>query len=436
MTNVITVDINAESIPADSKTTSTITATLTDGTDPILTSTNLTFTVTPAMGCELSSTTQETSTSDGTASITATASLPGSYTITVSETNDELVKTTGTLNAVMPYTITVAPTTNLIASLNEAIELRATVQDSITGDPIVGVDVNWSVDTGGLFVKLDSATLPTDSSGMVINRATCSSQGVLGSIVARTGTLTAASCDVFFSAPTVPVVSILNADDDHLLTAAEIAEGVYAYIPDPNKGPYTGGDKITLYWGKGSQVVDSKQFPLDSTTTFPIPVNIKSLFSSDCLQNGDYDVFYVFTDITQNTHCSRDFPLTVDGVVPPTDLPAPTFPEATNNTINADVAAGGTTILIRYSGMAVSDTVTVNWQEFNTNNDPVASSTYSTTFMVSEKDVSSGFHAEPIPESYITAMKTKGTAQASYTVLHNDGTTQVSAIATVNVVIY
>ncbi|MDA8480930.1 Ig-like domain-containing protein [Citrobacter sp. Awk 4] len=436
MTNVISVDVSLESIPADSATTSTITATLADGSGPVTTSTNLTFTVTPAVGCELSSSTKATSTEDGTASITATASFPGNYTITVSEMDDPMVQNTATLQATPVYDISVAPTTTLIAPLGGSIELRATVLDFDTGVPVEGVTVDWSVEAGGLFIALSSTSSITNTDGFATITATGTNQGVLGTIVAKIKSRAVASCDVFFSAPTVPAVSILNADDDHTLDAAEIAFGVEAYIYDPNKGPYTGGDNITLYWGKGAQLVDSKQFPVDSTTQFPIPVDISELFKSECLQNGDYDVFYVFTDSIQNTHCSRDFTLTVNGVTPPSDLPAPTFPEANNNTINANVAAGGTMMRIRYAGMAAGDNLNINWQEYNANGDPVANSLYAPVAAVNERDHSLGFHDEPIPQEYITALKSSGTAQASYSVVRSDGSTQVSAIATVNVVLY
>lgn len=436
MTDVITVVVDPTSITADSTTTSTITAMLTDGTNPILTATDLTFAVTPALGCTLSSTTEVTSVTDGTASVTATTYLPGDYTITVSETNDATVKSTGSLNATPAYTISLAPTTTLIGALGDSIEVAATVLDFTTGQPVVGVDVDWSVDAGGLYVALSSVSSPTDSQGVARNTATGTSQGVLGSITAKAGALITASCDVFFSAPTVPAVSILNADNDHTLDAAEIALGVEAYIPDPNKGPYEGGEYITLYWGKGSLVVDSKQYPLSGTTQFPIPVDISALFNPDCLLNGDYDVFYVLTDSILNTHCSQNFPLTVNGVTPPDQLPAPTFPEATNNTINANVAAGGTTMRIRYPDMAAGDNLTVNWQEYTLNGDPIASSTYTSGFVLSASDAALGVHNVPIPQDNITAVKTSGTAQSSYTVVRVGGTTQTSAIATVNVVLY
>lgn len=436
MTDVISVAVAPESIPADSTTESTITATLTDGTNPILTSTNLTFAVTPALGCTLLSSTADTSTTDGTASVNVTTYLPGNYTITVSETADATVKDTGSLKAVPVYTLNVAPSTSLIDNLGGSIELTATVLDFTTGKPVQNVEVDWSVDAGGLYVALSAATSTTDEKGEAKCIATCAGQGVLGSITAKIGVLTAASCNVFFSAPTVPAVSVLNANDDHSLDAAEIALGVEAYIPDPNKGPYEGGDSITLYWGKGSQVVDSKQFPLSGTTQFPIPVDISALFNPDCLLNGDYDVFYVFTDRFLNTHCSQNFPLTVNGVTPPDELPAPTFPEATNNTINANVAAGGINMRIRYAGMATTDNVNIYWQEYTTNGNPVAGSTYTTTFSPTANDVKLGFHDELIPQDSITAVKTNGTAQGSYKVERGDGTTLSSATGIVDVILY
>jgi len=436
MTNVISVDVTPGSIPADTATQATITATLTDGTDPITTPTNLTFSVNPTVGCSLSSTTADTNATDGTATVTATAFLPGDYLITVSETEDSTVTSTANLTAVSAAnTINVAPAETLISPLSGAIELNATVLDS-NGMPAVGVQVDWSVDSGSLFIELTSSASSTDANGVAINTATCKSEGSSGLITAKLdGGLAKASCNVFFSSPTMPAVSILNADDDHTLDAAEIALGVETYISDPNKGPYVGGDFITLYWGKGPLVVDSKQFPVDSSTQFPIPIDISTLFSPDCLLNGDYDVFYVFTNVSQNTHCSQDFKLTVNGVTPPAELPAPTFPEATNNTINANGAAGGTNMRIRYTGMAESDSVTINWQEYNSNGDPVDSSMYSSTSSITASDAKLGFHDEPIPQSNITAVKTRGTAQSSYALVRANGSTGNSATATVNIVL-
>jgi len=436
MADVISVDVTPGSIPADATTASTITAILTDGTDPITTATNLTFAVTPAVGCVLSSTTAETSTDDGTASITATAYLPGDYTITVSETDDATVTSTGSLSAdSVINTISVAPATTLIASLGDSITLNATVLDP-SGAPVASATVNWFVDAGGLFIKLSAPTSQTDANGVATITATGTGEGVLGVITANTGAgvLTTASCNVFFSGPTVPAVTILNADD-HTLDAAEIALGVETYLPDPNKGPYVGGDTITLYWGEGARVVDSKQFPVDSTTQFPIPVDISTLFSPNCLQNGDYDVFYVFTDVSQNTHCSQDFLLTVNGVTPPADLPAPTFPEATNNTINANVAAGGTNMRIRYNGMKTGDLLAFWWQEYNTNGDPIASSEYDSTYTLTDFDVALAHYDVSIDQTKITPVKTSGTAQGKYTVTRADGSTGNSAIATVKVVL-
>ncbi|MGN7791810.1 Ig-like domain-containing protein [Enterobacter sp. 22452] len=433
MPNQIAVTIDPVSIPDDNTTPATVSALLTsDGTTPVTTATTVNFSVTPGIGCSLSATSGTTDTTSGIASVTATCIIPGDYTITATESDDISVTGDAVLTAVPETTIILTPDP-LITTLNGTVTLTVTLLDS-SGNPVDGKTVDWSVDAGGLYIITSDSSSVTDAAGTATVTATCSNAGVAGIITAKVDARTSASCNVFFSSPTVPVVSILNADDDHTLNADEIKLGVQLYINDPGKGPYSSGDFVTLYWTEGADIIDSRQYPVDSTTKFPISVNISSEFNSACLYNGQYSVFYVFEDANQNTHCSQNFALTVDGVTPPATLPAPSFPEATNNTINANAAAGGTNMRISYSGMAAGDIVLASWQEYSSTGVPVSGSETSTSITVKSTDVTLRFCTFIIDQEYITAVRTSGTAQGSYTVQRSGtGNPENSATATVNV---
>ena len=434
MADVIILTIDPASIPNDGTTEATVTATLTtDGTAPDTTPTPLDFTISPAVGCTLSASSVTTDAATGVASITVTGIRPADYTITVTSSSEAAVTANVSLTIVQDRTITLEPE-NLISNQGTPLPLKATVLDS-SGNGIDAVTVNWSVDEGALYITTDQTSSQTGEDGVASANAICTLQGVEGVITAKLDTFTTASCNVFFSSPTVPPVSILNADD-HYLDASEIALGVELYIPDPGKGPYTGGDFITLYWGEAGKVVDSKQFPIDASTQFPIPVDISKAFNPSCLYDGDYSVFYVFEDRNQNTHCSQNFPLTVSGVEPPPSVEAPTFPEASNNIINANAAAGGTPMRISYSGMAEGDSVTIFWQEYSSTGEAISRSAFTTTFTVNAQDVAFRFHEEFIPQDKIIPVLTRGTGQGFYNViLASDGSTVVSATATVDVIL-
>ncbi|WP_312457257.1 hypothetical protein [Pseudescherichia sp.] len=236
---------------------------------------------------------------------------------------------------------------------------------------------------------------------------------------------------------TLPAPDFPEADSSNTITDGDIADGsTLVHVP-----AYTGiavGDRVWVYWvGANSSGITIPE----SVVTLTYTVTSTDLSSGfdvavaapyvTVIDVGSATAWYTVTPFAGTTAESSDS-ATVNIDMTGVTLPPPTFPEGNDGWIDAIEAADGTPVAIpAYDNISIGDTVTVHWQGYN-DGTPVTGATWTTTYVITSGDLSSGFSVT-VPSASILPIGI-GTAQSWYEVAFiSTQSGGVSSAASVNI---
>lgn len=352
-TQVDSCTSSADTIASDGK--AIITALVTDGTNPSP-DVQVTWVVSSGPG-ELNPLTSQTG-ADGTATTELTATGSGGITVTATTDDDttgkNIVVTAGTslVDSCMSDP-TLVPSDGTLPS-----KITAVVHDE-AGQPVSGVTVIWTVSgIGSGAGTVEPTSSPTDATGSATTELKVTA-GPAVMVKATTDADTIGKSTVVSAPETLAALRITNAEDDQKLDHYDIAFGVEAIIPSYRDAAV--GDLVVFHWGQNI----TREFEVTSIDDLPRVINFKTDLPPDALDDGEYDAYYVVTDLSGNLRPSSNKTVTVeDGGQTPTSLPQPTAEEDVNDDgfLNMIEVANGVHVTGTYPSIAEGDKVTVYWK--------------------------------------------------------------------------
>jgi hypothetical protein len=244
-----------------------------------------------------------------------------------------------------------------------------------------GATVRWA-SIGG---ELSGASSVTEVGGIATINVTASTTAV--AVTATTlDDSTGRTVNISTYAPhQAPQVFNASSADGFTLDHEDINFGVNAEIP-----VYAGvalNQIVTFWWSD----VDSVVFPITDTNIPPFIIDVSSSLSSDCLKDGQYNVYYVVEDQAGNSTNSSPVLITVsDGGQTVPTLSAPVVPEA-DPYINIADASDGVDVNISYPDMAEGDVITFYWTGFDSSQRKIEGAEISDTYTVLTGDTSKVF---------------------------------------------
>lgn len=284
----------------------------------------------------------------------------------------------------MPNTISSISSNNM--TLPSDGSLTATLSAMVT-PAAADVVVTWTVATNNPGT-VDPATSKTDATGLATTTLSATDAGNI-KITATTAEDTTGKSVTVSASPALFAATVLNTsiDDGFSLDQYDLNFGVTASIPHYTNAQ--AGDTVTFYWGE----TDNHAFILQNPAQqLPYAIDVSTQMSPECLQDGEYNVYYTAADAAQNISVSSGQIITVNngGQTAPT-LTKPSIPAGEDGYININDANQGVDVIVTYSTMTEGDLITLYWPAVDADGVAIDAATTSQQYTVAAGETTHTF---------------------------------------------